>query len=237
MHSTALVTALAALFFALSPSAARAGLVAPDDGIFAETDFASPAPAVRFRAPTTSQREFYLGVSDVGVGANRVDADLAYAPQSAFSVTYDFVAGTISGTYGTTSLSRAAAGLGPANAIRVQVTGPRVLDRGDFYDWLTLTDLSVNGTPLTPSDIVAQTAPPRVGFVDFYIHGFDTTGDAITLSGMLNYQSVGTTSNLNRSAEGLKVDIEFGVAVVPLPPAAGLLLAGLAVLGLLRRRA
>lgn len=236
MRLTALIAALVAILAALTP-AARAGLVTPDADFFAVTDFAAPSPAARFRAPTASQKEFYLGVSDLGLGANRVDANLTYAASAAFSILYDAVAGTISGSYGTTTLDRSAAGLGPANAIRVQVSGPRVLDGGAFYDWLTLTDLAVNGTPLAPSSIVAQTEPPRVGFVDFYIYGFDTGEDAITLSGTLNYQSVGATSNANRASEALKVDIEFGTAVVPLPPAAALLLAGLAGLALVRRHA
>lgn len=208
--------AAAAVLLSLGPVAAATVSASSEAATVAS--FTAAEPALRFRARNTGE-ELYVGRADLGQGANRSGADLAYAATGSFTFAYSATTGLVSASYGSVSRSfQAATGIA-FSALRIDIAGARGSNS------FALTGLTVNGQAIP--DLMGPATNPRSSLT--WIVG-RLTGDTVTLSGTLAYAG---NLNANGSAEGAKVDIRLGaLPPVPLPASLSLLLLAMTVLAL-----
>ena len=216
-------------------SGVQAASVSGDTTPFSATSFpGSTAPAVRFRNQN-SGGELYVGY-DLGSNANRTERGFTYTASAPFSVAFDTVSNTVTGTYGNTvSASRGTpASATEINAIEVSITGPRYFSNGNEPNYFSFTGLTLNGMPLAPSNaLIGITPPDRRSTLSFYVWDF-AQAPSYTLAGTLNYAG---TLGVNGSSEGARAEFRFGsVTPVPLPAAVWLLIAALGGLWSFARR-
>jgi len=183
----------------------------------------SETAALRFRGQSTGN-EVYLGQNDLGVGANRDEGAVVWAPGTyGFTWTFDSLTGDLdyTGIGGLLAFTRTTAM--PAPDVVQFTLSNRSKSTGTFE----VRNLTVNG-----ESIADQGAVP--GFNDFMITDFAVM-DTLTIAGDLVVAGI---FDLNDSE---RVRVQFSAskdptAPIPLPAALPLMGAGIGALALLRRR-
>jgi hypothetical protein len=149
--------------------------------------FTAAPEGVRFRSQTGGE-EIYVGVGDLGVGANRSGAQYGWALSQPFTVVYDAVTGALSASRGAgvtqATATRAAAADQSFNALRIAVTGPNDKGGPQAGSYMTMTGVSLNGA--AAGDILGSVSGARVT-VAWLLSGFAEHAGGVTLSVTLKY--------------------------------------------------
>lgn len=184
---------------------------------------------VRYRGQSTGN-EHYVGVNDLGVGANRSEGAITWAQDDyAFVFTFDSLTGKLSSTFdgGTAVTYNSTPGfvsdvlhLTLANRVKNGSTGV-----------LTINNLTVNGEAIGSGPLTCALGPV---VCEFMVTNF-AVGPLLTVAGSINLTGLFDTNQ----SETSRFQIEASaVAPVPLPAALPLFAAALGLLGYLgwRRR-
>lgn len=171
---------------------------------------------VRFKGFTTKKngdREFYLGVPDLGVGSNRVETDLKWnnPGTQSFELNYNPVTGIFDGTIKGKTLSMNIGNVGIIDYMQFDI-----LSRHDDTS-VALNNLVLNGENIGNLSATGNN-PFSIYLSDIsYANGFTLTGDLYM------------DSDVSISTETNKVEIGFGATPVPEPTS--MLLGALGIAG------
>ncbi|HEU4472495.1 MAG TPA: T9SS type A sorting domain-containing protein [Flavisolibacter sp.] len=160
-------------------------------------------------AGSSSDKEIYIGVPDLGVSANRSEGDFVYGSTMQFSLQFDPAANLFTSTISRTgatatvtkeNISATASAAGKSNALFTMNFMELQIRTGNATSTIELSNLLLNGQSINGP--LSQGSSAASSF--WHLKDYDF-GSGFTLSGTITL--TGTFSN---SAEANKIEISFG---------------------------
>lgn len=230
-HAITLIAAATALF--AQPSQAT---VTVSDALTVPQTLEGSTVGVRFRRlGTGGAQQLFVGHSDLGVGANRSEGNLAWGPSNAFTIsnsggTLSAAVGGITRSFANAFVASGADALQPFDTLQIGLRDSAT-GAGTFsLTGLSLSGTSYRGTTISNAALGDMVAVDNGGFRFFAVTGIDFRQD-FTLTGTFNrFGTFGSTQ------EGNRVDFTIGNGpitqpAVPEPATWTMMIAGFAFVG------
>lgn len=222
------ILAAAAFGVALAGASAPAGAATVSAG-YNPALISGDTVGARYRGQSTGD-EHYVGVNDLGSSANRTEQSYVWQNGAIpFSFSYDSTTGSVVSMLDDLDAISFGGPTGEAFDVLQLTLSNRSKDTATF----TVSDLEVNGMPLVDGVGDPFGDLTCAAFCDFMVTDF-AVATVLTVTGTINF--AGTMDS--NDSERVRFEVKAGTTPIPLPPALGLMLGGLSMLGFLgwRRR-